>query len=90
MAGVRSVDRDGDGVADFSFPLADFNFRELRSNLVVRWQYRPGSALFLIWSHGRTSLAPDGRFTFASDLSGLADEPGQHILLAKLTFWLAL
>jgi hypothetical protein len=88
--GIRSVDRDGDGLADFSFPLSDYNFRELRSTLVMRWQYRPGSALFLIWSHGRTSLAPDGRFAFASDLDGLADQPGEHVLLAKLNFWYGL
>ncbi len=89
---VRSVDSNGDGVPDYSFELADFNFRELRSNLVFRWEYRPGSTFFLIWSHGRTSDAddPDGRFTLGDDLSALADEGGEHIILAKLNYWLGL
>jgi len=90
--GIRSVDRDGDGLTDFEFELADFNFRELRSNLVFRWEYRPGSTFFLIWSHGRTSEAeaPDGRFILADDLSALADETGEHVILAKLNYWLGL
>jgi hypothetical protein len=90
--GFRSVDSDGDGAGDFEFELADFNFRELRSNMVFRWEYRPGSALFLIWSHGRTSEseAPDGRFVLADDLSALADETGEHVFLAKLNYWLGL
>ena len=88
MDRIGSVDGDGDGAADFSFPLGDFSFRELRSNLVMRWEYRPGSALFLIWSHGRTSLGPDGRASLGADLGELADEPGEHVLLAKLNYWL--
>ena len=90
MDGVRSVDIDGDGAVDYSFDLADFNYRELRSNLVMRWEYRPGSTLFLIWSHGRTSEAPDGRFVLADDLKDLADEPGEHVILAKLNYWFGL
>jgi len=89
---VRSVNSDGDGTADFSFEKADFNFRELRTNLVFRWEYRPGSTFFLIWSHGRTSeaQAPDGRYVLAEDLSALADETGEHVVLAKLNYWLGL
>jgi len=71
--GVRSVDRNGDGATDFSFDLADFNFRQLHTNLVFRWEYLPGSTLFLIWSHGRTS-DPDitsGRYALGNDLSAL-------------------
>ncbi len=90
MDGFRSVDLNGDGAADYEFELADFNVRELRSNLVMRWEYRPGSTLFLIWSHGRASDAPDGRFALASDLGELADEPGEHVILAKLNYWFGL
>jgi hypothetical protein len=88
--GVRSIDEDRDGVTDYSFGLADFNVRELRSNLIVRWEYRPGSTLFLIWSHQRSSTADDGRFRPSDDLDALAREPGEHVLLAKLTWWLGL
>jgi len=89
---VRSVDRDGDGMTDYSFELADFNFRELNTNLVFRWEYRPGSAFFLIWSHGRTSDpdATDGRYQPGRDLRALADEAGEHVIVAKLNYWLGI
>jgi hypothetical protein len=84
-----TVDQDGDGLP-FTFEKPDFNFRELRTNLVVRWEYRPGSALFLIWSHGRSTEAADGRYLLADDLSALADERGEHVVLAKLNYWFGL
>jgi hypothetical protein len=89
MDGFMLVDADGDGVADYSFEKPDFNFRELRSNVVLRWEYRPGSTLFLIWSHQRASDEPDGRFRVGHDLSDLADQAGEHVILAKLTYWWA-
>ena len=68
--GTYQVNRDG---AMFSFDRPDFNFRQLRSTMVVRWEYRPGSTVFAIWSHGRTSDAfDDGRFGFGHDVSELA------------------
>ncbi len=39
-------------------------------------------------SHGRTSDTTDGRYALADDLSSLADEPGEHVILAKLDYWL--
>lgn len=52
--GVYSVDETGDGVVDYSFDKPDFNFVQFRSNFVVRWEYKPGSELFLVWSQGNT------------------------------------
>lgn len=88
--GVYSIDRDGDGAAELAFAKADFSFRELRSNFVVRWEYRPGSTLFFVWSHGRTSFAPEGRFHLGDDLGALFDETGEHVVLAKLNYWFGL
>ena len=50
--GRYRADLNGDGV-DESFRNPDFNFRQFRSNAVLRWEYRPGSSLFLVWSQGR-------------------------------------
>jgi len=86
---VVYVDRDGDGAADYAVDRPDFSFREVRSNVVLRWEYRPGSTLFLIWSHQRSSDDSDGRFRFGRDLRALADETGEHVVLAKLTYWWA-
>lgn len=52
--GTYSVDENRDGIIDYSFDKPDFNFVQFRSNLIVRWEYRPGSEFFLVWSEGNT------------------------------------
>lgn len=49
------VDENRDGITDYSFGKPDFNFVQFRSNMVIRWEYRPGSELFVVWSEGNTS-----------------------------------
>lgn len=48
------VDETADGIPDYSFSEPDFNFVQFRSNLIVRWEYRAGSELYLVWSQGNT------------------------------------
>jgi hypothetical protein len=55
--GGFSVDEDLDGIADYSFGKPDFNFVQFRSNLVARWEYRPGSELYLVWAASNTADA---------------------------------
>jgi hypothetical protein len=87
---VYRVDRDGDGAADFSFGNPDFNFKQMRTNAVVRWEYRPGSSLYVVWSHGRTDQDPHGDFRFNRDLSDLWSMRGTNVLMVKLSYWLGL
>jgi len=54
--GIFSIDQDEDGTADFSFENPDFSYVQFRSNLVVRWEYVPGSELYFVWSQGITGL----------------------------------
>lgn len=84
------VDRDRDGNAEYSFDRADFNFRQLRTNMVLRWEYLPGSTLFAVWSHERSSSDETGVFGLDTELDALADEPGEHVFLLKLNYWYAL
>jgi hypothetical protein len=91
--GVYSVDRDGDGEADFTFNRPDFNYKALTSNLVLRWEYRPGSALFVVWSQNRDNFEPDGRFRMRRDFGRLFDagrSPSTNVLLVKFNYWLNL
>ncbi|HEX3759943.1 MAG TPA: DUF5916 domain-containing protein [Kofleriaceae bacterium] len=77
------------GGASYSFDQPDFNFRQLRSTVVLRWEYRPGSTVFAIWSHGRTSdTFSDGRFSFGHDLSELATTPSENIIMVKANYWI--
>ena len=73
----------------FTIDNPDFNFGELRSNLVLRWEFRPGSALFLVWSQGRTDdPTKDGHVVFPRDASDLFESDAEDVFLAKLTYWL--
>ncbi|MGC4104602.1 DUF5916 domain-containing protein [Ferruginibacter sp.] len=49
------VDENNDGITDYTFSKPDFNFVQFRSNLVARWEYKPGSELYLVWSQGNTA-----------------------------------
>jgi hypothetical protein len=87
---LYAVDRTGDGTADFSFRDPDFNFKQMRGNAVARWEYRPGSTLFVVWSHGRTADDGFGDFRFNRDVSDLWSTSGTNTLLVKVSYWLGL
>jgi hypothetical protein len=64
-----------------------FNIRSLRGNAVFRWEYRPGSALFLVWQQQRQGFADVGDFSFDRDFSGLFRAPATNVLMLKATYW---
>jgi hypothetical protein len=86
------VDPDGPGAAG-AFTVADqsFNFRSLRANLVLRWEYRPGAALFLVWQQSRSNQADGvGDFDLGRDFRSLRTTPADNLLAVKLSYWLGL
>jgi hypothetical protein len=83
-------DENTDGTKDYGVDYPDFNFREFRSNLVVRWEYRRGSTIFLVWSQGRTSSISDGRFKCWEDLDQLFGTKAHNVFLIKLNYWFSL
>lgn len=86
-----TIDPDGPGGPAKSITVfdPDFNFRALRGNAVVRWEYRPGSTLFLVWQQNRSDTAPFGNFDFGRDQSALFNSRPDNIFLVKATYWLA-
>jgi hypothetical protein len=94
LAGSRfSVDTDADGDEDYGWDAPNFNVKELRSNTVLRWEYRPGSALFVVWSHGRQNFDNPGEFRLGRDVRRLFssdDAPATNVLLVKVNYWLNL
>ncbi|HUP02192.1 MAG TPA: DUF5916 domain-containing protein [Gemmatimonadota bacterium] len=85
------VDPDGAGpAAPFSFDDPDFNFRSLRGNLVFRWEYLPGSTLFLVWTQDRNSRVPFGDFRFGRDVDDLFAAGADNVFLIKATYWLGI
>jgi hypothetical protein len=88
VRGVYRVDENRDGAVDYSFDRPDFDVRELNSTLVVRWEYRPGSQLYLVWSQARNDdlLQPGG----VGLGRGIADAFRAHahdVFLIKFTKW---
>jgi hypothetical protein len=66
-----------------------FNFKQLRSNLIVRWEYRPGSTLYLVWTQGRDAFATaEGTETFRGDVSNLFRLHPDNTFLIKASYWL--
>lgn len=86
--GRRYLDFNGDGVADYSLRDPDFNVRSLRGNAVLRWEYRPGSTLFLVWQQRRSEDVGVGSFDLGRDLRALAEAPADNVLIVKLNYWL--
>lgn len=86
--GTYSIDENGDGISDYSFSKPDFNFVQFRSNLVIRWEYRAGSELYLVWSQGNTPDAfqdldtPLSRSLFTNAFA----REGRNIFLIKCTY----
>ncbi|MFI5311201.1 MAG: hypothetical protein ACHQQ3_08225, partial [Gemmatimonadales bacterium] len=66
-----------------------FAYRLLRSNTVLRWEYRPGSTLFVVWTQGREGH--DGTYT-KEDWSGQGRElfalHPDNTFLVKVAYWM--
>ena len=67
---------------------ADFNIRSFRTTNVLRWEYRPGSQLFLVWQQGRSDYQDHGDFRFGRDFSGVFSAPSRNVFLIKFSYWL--
>lgn len=67
-----------------------FNFKQFRSNTVLRWEYRPGSTLFLVWTQGRQDFAgAEGSNSFGGDFRDLFDTRPDNTFLVKASYWLS-
>ncbi len=84
-----TVDPDAAGpAAPFTFEDPDFTTTSLRGTAVVRWEYRPGSTLFLVWTQERSGYDPDGSLDFASARTVMLREPPTNVFQIKVTYWL--
>ncbi len=86
MGGYYDIYENDPSQLDYSFGDPNFNFRQYRSNLVLRWEYLPGSLFYLVWSQGKTSYISEGDFHFTNDLKELFGEYGQNVFLIKLSY----
>ena len=85
-----TVDPDGGGPAPaFQFGEPNYTARQLRGNAVLRWEIRPGSALFVVWQQTRDAFV-DGTADLdaAGQLGSLFNVPPRNVFLIKLAWWL--
>ncbi|HYH78669.1 MAG TPA: DUF5916 domain-containing protein, partial [Longimicrobium sp.] len=83
-----TIDPDRDAATEnFEFGNPDFNFRSLRGNAVLRWEYRPGSTLFLVWQQQRSGVEPFGSFDFGRDAPGVFNAPPDNVFVVKMSYW---
>ena len=84
-----TIDPDGGGPAPaFSFDNPDFNFRSLRGTGVLRWEYRPGSTLYFVWTQERNGFDQFGDFNFSRDRSALFRDRPTNVFQIKGTYWI--
>jgi hypothetical protein len=90
-ARLFTIDPDGSGRAPtFTLRNRDFNQLSLRGNAVLRWEYRPGSTLFLVWQQSRGDTRDFGDFDFGRDAGQLFDARPDNFFVIKLNYWLNL
>ena len=86
--GVYTVDPDGSGPArSFTFDNPDFNYTSLRGNAVLRWEYRPGSTMYFVWTQTRDDEVVDGDFQFGNSLSRMFNSDADNIFMVKFTYY---
>jgi hypothetical protein len=84
-----TIDPDGAGPAsEFTFNNPNFNSRSLRGTGVLRWEYRPGSTLFFVWTQQREGFDNYGDFNFTRDRSALFRDRPTNVFQVKATYWL--
>ena len=84
-----TADPDGSGSAPpLTFDNPDFNFKSLRLSAVFRWELKPGSALYVVWTRQQEDSAHPGDFSFARDARALFAAPGDDVVLVKLAYWI--
>jgi hypothetical protein len=89
--GTYIIDPDGIGPAT-SFGIGDpnFNYKSLRGNAVLRWEYLPGSTIYFVWTQSREDYKDPGSLKFGRDFSNLLDANSDNIFMIKATYWFSL
>jgi hypothetical protein len=79
-----------DGSQQFTLSRDDFTFLSFRTNLVARWEWRPGSTLFLVWQLNRAGggAVTDPRAAGPGDYFDAITSPGQSFFAVKVTYWI--
>ena len=74
----------------FNFDNPDFNFGQFRSNLVLKWEYKLGSILYIVWTHDQTNQLLTSQISQTKNFSNLFDALSRNIIMIKFNYWFTL
>ena len=74
----------------YSFAKPDFNYQELRSNLVARWEFRPGSTLYLVWNSSRFLYERSNNHSVSQSYGDLFGLKSENVFMIKFNYWFSL
>ena len=66
----------------------NFNVKSFRTTNVLRWEYKPGSTLFVVWQQARENDAVPGDFRFGRDFRDIFHGAPKNVFLVKLAYWI--
>jgi len=84
-----TVDPDASGPAEsFTFDDPDFNLKSLKVNAVFRWELKPGSTFYAVWTRQQVDKSHPGRFVLGRDTRTMLAAPGDDVFLVKISYWI--
>jgi len=79
-----------EGVNEYTIKNPTFNFQEFRSNLVGRWEFRPGSTLYLVWTNTRSSYSDQLNQSIWKSFGNILDVKPQNVFMIKFSYWFSI
>ena len=76
------------GAADFSFRNPDFNLKSVRTNAVFRWELKPGSTFYAVWTRQQQDTNYPGTYSLSRDTKQMFRAPGDDVFLVKMAYWI--
>lgn len=86
--GIWEVDTDNDGITNYEISYLDFNYQQYNSNLVIRWEYKTGSTIYLVWSQGASDYIYNSDLNYKKDMNKLFKTNMENVILLKFSYLL--
>jgi len=84
------VDEDNNKLLDFSTENPDFDYQELNSNMVLRWEYKTGSTIYFVWTNTRSNYVDQYNSSIIDSFNSIWSAKGQNGFMVKLSYWFSL